>query len=284
MGKFGCDRMSTNVTIEYIVAQKKYHEAKTREEKIAALEGMLTAIPKHKGTEVMRAEMKSKLAKLREKSPKKSAGFVTSIKKEGDVQVCLIGLTQSGKSTLLSKLTDAKPKISNRPFTTTKPQVGVAEWTGVKFQIIEIPSTFQPQFLSIAQNADGIIFVYDSTKDLKLQGKEFQVMRDAFRLHKIYINTQGKKEPNVESIFQKLWDKLTLIRVYTKEPDKKPEKKALVLRKNGTVKDAANKVHKDFVRLFKFARVWGKSVKHQGTQVGLEHVLKDGDVVEIHAG
>jgi len=276
--------MSTNVTIEYIIAQKKYHEAKTREERIAALEGMLATIPKHKGTEVMRAEMKSKLSKLREKAPKKSAGFVTSIKKEGDVQVCLIGLTQSGKSTLLSKLTDAKPKISNRPFTTTKPQIGVAEWTGVKFQIIEIPSTFQPQFLSIAQNTDGLIFVYDNTKDLKLQGKEFQVMRDTFRLNKPYVNTFGKKEPDADSIFNKIWAKLALIRVYTKNADREAEKKALVLKKGATVKNAANHLHKDFVKLFRFARVWGKSLKHQGSQVGLDHILQDKDVLEIHAG
>ena len=84
-----------------------------------------------------------------------------------------------------------------------------------------------------------------------------------------------------EKIKKDIWKVLDLIRVYCKEPGKKPEKKALVLEKGSTVEDAAEKVHKDFVKYFKFARVWGSS-KFPGEKVGIEYKLKDKDIVEIH--
>jgi ribosome-interacting GTPase 1 len=76
---------------------------------------------------------------------------------------------------------------------------------------------------------------------------------------------------------------LGLIRIYCKEPGKKPEKKALVLRKGSTVEDAARNIHKDFLKYFRFARVWGSS-KYSGERVGSEYVLKDKDILEIHIG
>ncbi|MFQ6010292.1 MAG: GTPase, partial [Candidatus Aenigmatarchaeota archaeon] len=114
--------MPANVTIEFMKAKEKYQKARTREEKIAALEEMLSTIPKHKGTENMQAEIKSKLSKLRKMKAPKVARHAFSLPKEGDAQVCIIGLTQSGKSTLLASLTNAKPKIAPRPYTTTKPK------------------------------------------------------------------------------------------------------------------------------------------------------------------
>jgi ribosome-interacting GTPase 1 len=47
--------------------------------------------------------------------------------------------------------------------------------------------------------------------------------------------------------------------------------------------DLAKKIHKDFAKNFRYARVWGKSVKFPGQRVGADHVLEDGDIVEIHA-
>ena len=65
-------------------------------------------------------------------------------------------------------------------------------------------------------------------------------------------------------------------------PGKGPEKKPVALRKNNKVLDLAQHIHKDFIKKFNFARVWGKSAKHPGQTVGLQHILKDDDIVEIH--
>ena len=276
--------MPVNATPEYAVAHRKYLEAKTREEKITTLEEMIKQAPKHKGAENLLIQLKQRLAKFKSQKEAKAGRGSFSLPKEGDAQIAIVGFTQSGKSTLLSKLTNAKPEIAERPFTTTTPQVGVAEWKGVKMQLVEIPSTFLPVYMNVAQNADAILFVYDSTKDLKEQSQKFKELKDRFRLHDIpSVNTLGKKEPNMDSLFQKVWEKLGLVRIYTKEPGKEAEQRALVLEAGATVEEAASDVHKEFVKFFKHARIWGKSIKHGGERVGLNHILEDGDIIEIHA-
>ncbi len=268
--------MPTNVNIDYVKAEQKYAEAKTREEKIAALEEMLSAVPKHKGTEKLQAQIKSKLAKLRKQGEKKLGRRVTTIAKEGDAQVCILGLVNSGKSTLLSKLTNAKPKISDIPYTTSKPAIGTMDYHGVKIQLIETPSTFQRIYMSIAQNSDAIIIVYDKKEDLE----EMEKILEKFRIRKPSISI-GRANDTKE-IKDKIWELLGLIRVYTKEPGKKAEKRPMVLKKGTTVARAAKDVHKDFYKFFKFARVWGRSAKHPGQTVGKDHVLEDEDILEIH--
>ena len=269
--------MPTNVTVEYAKAQERYLNAKTREEKIAALEEMIKEAPSHKGGENLRKELKQRLAKLKQQKKAKTSRKSLMISKEGDAQVCILGLTQSGKSTLLSKLTNAKPEISDHPFTTTKPEIGTCEFEGVKIQVIEVPSNFKPMFMSIVQSSDGIILIYRNEDELK----KLKNILSNFNIAKPFIEI--KQNENLENIKNDIWGMLDLIRVYCKEPGKKPEKKALVLKKNSTVEGAAKEIHKDFVKYFKFARVWGSS-KYSGEKVGPEYKLKDKDILEIHIG
>ncbi|NIN67925.1 MAG: TGS domain-containing protein, partial [Anaerolineae bacterium] len=68
---------------------------------------------------------------------------------------------------------------------------------------------------------------------------------------------------------------------YSKPPGKKPDLSApFVLKKGNTVEDLAGKVHQDFLENLKSARVWG-SATYDGQMVGRDHVLADGDVVEL---
>ena len=80
----------------------------------------------------------------------------------------------------------------------------------------------------------------------------------------------------------KIWNSLGLIKVYTKQPGKKPDYPPLALKKGSVIKDLAIHVHKDFIKKFRFARIWGKSARFEGQQVGLNHKLIDEDVVELH--
>jgi len=270
--------MPTNVTVGYTIAQKKYLNAKTKEEKIAALEEMLSTVPDHKGTENLRKELKQRLSKLRQQKEPKAARKSIMIPKEGDAQVCILGLTQSGKSTLLSKLTNAKPKVSSHPFTTTKPEIGTFEFEGVKIQMIEIPSNFRSVFMSIVQSSDGILVIYrneDELKQLKDILHNFRIRNKPF--------VEIKRGDSLEKIKNGIWNMLGLIRIYCKEPGKKPEKKALVLKNDSTVEEAAKKIHRDFLKYFRFARIWGSS-KYPGEKVGSDYVLKDKDILEIHIG
>jgi ribosome-interacting GTPase 1 len=86
---------------------------------------------------------------------------------------------------------------------------------------------------------------------------------------------------NMEQMMQAVFEQLDVIRVFSKPPGKEPNYNApFVLKKGGTVGDFAAKVHQDFAKNLKSARVWG-SATHDGQLVGRDHVLHDQDVVEL---
>lgn len=275
--------MPTNVTIEYQKAEKKFFEAGTLEEKLKALREMLATSPSHKGAEKLRKQIKERIARFKriveESRTKKGARIKTSIKKEGAARVVIVGTPNSGKSTLLSKLTNAKPEIADYPFTTKKPEVGILDYKGVKIQIIEIPAITEnfiekeksALYLSIIREADLIIVTYNNLEERKLVLTELKE-------NGINIKLLDFKDVSEDRI----WENLGLIKIYTKQPGKKKEEKPVALEKGSTIRNLAEKVHKDFVKKFKFARVWGKSAKFDGQTVSLEHVLNDEDIVEIH--
>ncbi|NCS71323.1 MAG: TGS domain-containing protein, partial [Candidatus Aenigmarchaeota archaeon] len=80
-----------------------------------------------------------------------------------------------------------------------------------------------------------------------------------------------------------IWDNLGKIRVYTKTPGKKAEDKPIIFKSKAKVKDVVQEVHKSFLKHFRYAKIWGKSVKFNGATVGLKHALADKDIVEIRA-
>ncbi|MBS3090774.1 TGS domain-containing protein [Candidatus Pacearchaeota archaeon] len=278
--------MSTNQPPEYLAAEKRYSVAKNNREKIEALEEMIRTMPKHKSAEKMRANIRSRYKKLKEniekeRQQKKGRGFQLSVKKEADAQICLVGTTQSGKSMLLNKLTNVHAAISEFPYTTKMPEIGALDYHGVKLQVIEIPAIREnfseiengTAFLSIMRQADLLILLFRNDKEKALIENE---------LKKTGIKTPEIIYSNQKSLADEIWKNLNLVKVYTKHPGRKPDAEPLVLKNNSTIKDMAEHVHKDFVKRFKFARVYGKSVKFNGIKVGINHILEDDDVVELH--
>lgn len=279
--------MPTNVTYEYIEAEKEYHKAGATEEKIRALENMLRTCPSHKGCESLRQQLKQRLSKLKalQKSRKSKKGSSKAqIKKEGAARVVIIGATNSGKSTLLNKLTNAKALVAEYEFTTKEPEVGTLDYNGIKIQVIEIPAIVEnfnrtasgPEFLALVKEADIIILTYKNEQDKNLVIKE--LWKNNIELPIIYYNNE-----DVDQIKELIWKNLKLVYVFTKMPGKKPDYPPIALPRNSTIEDLARTIHKDFLAKFKFAKIFGKSAKFEkGQQVGLKHELQDGDVVEIH--
>jgi ribosome-interacting GTPase 1 len=275
--------MPTNVTYEYSVSEQEYHKAQTLDQKLKALKKMLATVPKHKGTEKLQKEIKEKIRKLKYKKEKaakqKKTGFSLSVKKEGAAQVVLVGTTNSGKSTLLKELTGAKVDIAEYPFTTIKPEVGMMDIDGIKIQIVEIPAIIKdfedtemgPTFLGIIRTADLMVWLYNSTEEKKLLKKELADVNIP------KIDYRKNPEPK-----QLIWKSLGIIKVFTKEPGKKPSFPPIALKKDSTIKNMAQKVHKDFIKRFRYAKIWGKSARFPGQQVGINHKLEDGDIVQLH--
>jgi len=97
------------------------------------------------------------------------------------------------------------------------------------------------------------------------------------------IKISAEKRINLERLKEEIYRKLNFVNIYLKPPGEKVAEKPMVLRYGAKVEDVCRKLHKDFVEKFRYARVWGKSVKFEGQRVGLEHVLCDGDIVSIYA-
>ncbi len=93
----------------------------------------------------------------------------------------------------------------------------------------------------------------------------------------------AEKGYGLEELKERMYAKLDFIRVYLKPPGKKVEKEPMVLRRGATVKDVCERLHRDMVEKFRYAKVWGKSVKFDGQRVGIDHRLEDGDILTIYA-
>ncbi len=161
--------MPANLTPQYYEAEEAYKKAQTVEEKQAALQEMLSAIPKHKGTEKLQADIKSRLAKLRQESKKKktSKGYDPfNVEKQGAGQVILVGYPNTGKSALLGALSRAKAKVTDNPYTTSMPQAGMMPYEDTQVQIVDgppvMPENLPSGFLGTIKAADALIILIDA--------------------------------------------------------------------------------------------------------------------------
>lgn len=262
--------MPVNPPIEYYKAQRKFDAAKSPTEKIVALEEMISQLPKHHGSEQMHAQLKSRLSKLKKEglSSKKAGGRKSGVEKEGEAQVCILGFTNSGKSTLIKELTNARPKISGYAYTTKKPAVGMINYSGVNVQLVELPATFEGEYLGIARTGDLIlILVKDNEEKKKI---EF-ILKDNFIRVKTLI---AKSNDDPKKIKENIWKALGLMLVYTKKTNT-----PMALLKGQTVAKFAEKIHKDFLDHFRYAKVWRKGRLYQA---GLRYKLQEGDTVELY--
>ncbi|MEM2145936.1 MAG: TGS domain-containing protein, partial [Candidatus Jordarchaeaceae archaeon] len=90
------------------------------------------------------------------------------------------------------------------------------------------------------------------------------------------------KEKGIEEFKEGIFKSLNVIRIYTREPGNTVSDKPLVIKKGATVEDVAKRLHSRFIKNFKYARIYGKSVKFDGERVGLDHVVEDNDVVQFY--
>jgi len=164
--------MPANLTLEYLEAEEVFRNAKTANEKIAALEDMLASIPKHKGTEKLQADIKRRLARLRDESEKRTKAGRRDpflVEKHGAGQVALVGFPNVGKSALVDVFTRAKVEVAPYPFATALPVAGMMEYEDVWIQLVDLPpiteGEFVPGLAGAIRNADVLLIIIDASSD-----------------------------------------------------------------------------------------------------------------------
>ena len=172
--------MPINAHPDYIAAEGKYHQAQTLEEKIKALKKMISVAPSHKGAENLRAQLKTRLKKFNEqlvKAKKSGKSSRIGIKKD-DMSAVIVGFTNSGKSSLINLLTNAKPKISQFDFTTQEPIIGMMGYEGTSIQLIEIPAIKSEYYDRGTSNmADTTLILITDIKEIPKIKKELEKAR-----------------------------------------------------------------------------------------------------------
>lgn len=385
--------MVTNLPPEARAKFAKYQEARTPEEKLLALQEFLSAVPKHKGTENLVRWVRRRMAELREeieerrRSRTRGGGPSFFIPREGAAQVVLIGFTKSGKSWLMTRLTNARVEVSDIPYTTKSPVPGVFQYMDIQFQLIDTPSLvpedearINRRVVGLARNSDAVIIVVDLSRDplnqflsikkiLEDEGvrvsrpsgrveitksggsgtirvvllgeildggvEDVKKLLESYRIYGAEVKIYGKvslddvedaiygmniyrpavivgtkrdldpggvgceelrrgasgipvicvsSEDDFRDLLGKtLVDVLELVRVYTKPPNGKVSERPLVVRRGTTVIEVARLIHEDLYRGFQYAKIWGPSAKYPGMRVGRDHLVEDGDIIEIHA-
>ena len=161
--------MPTNLPPEYFTVDKRYRAATTTEEKIETLEELIGTIPKHKGTDHLRADLRRKLSKLKDSMQKGKAGSrqvsAFSIKKEGAGQAAVVGPANAGKSSLVAELTNAQPEVAEYPFSTWNPMPGMMLIENVQVQLIDTPPLnrdfIEPDLIDMIRRADLVLLTID---------------------------------------------------------------------------------------------------------------------------
>jgi ribosome-interacting GTPase 1 len=302
----------------------------------------------------------------------------------------VIGPPNSGKSLLVARLTGARTRVADYPFSTLNPVPGMLPYKDIYFQLVDTPPLSEqapqyiPRVVGIARNADAVIVVvsldsdpveqYENVRrilaehgvyiekprgvvrienggehgvqvlgngrivdatvrdverllsqyriyrakvyiegEVTLDDIEMAIFRStvyrpaivlankvdlpvaAERYRRLYRHLSARRDKdvwlmpvsaakgfNLDKLGEVLFRRLNIIRVYTKKPNAEPSKTPVILKRGSTVKDLAEKIHSDFLEYFLYAKVWGPSAKYPGERVGLDHVLEDGDIVEIH--
>ena len=311
--------MPANLTPDYYKAEQWYKSATTPEEKILALEQMLAVMPKHKGTDKLKADLRQKLSALKagEEKRRKSGGVdIFHVPRTGAGQVVLLGMPNSGKSSIVGLLTDAKVHITDFPFATNAPVPGMMHFEDVPIEIVDMPPITadfsMPGQVGTYRNCDLIALVIDLSADV---GEQWKVCLDFLETRNLLPGKKTvcictKSDMAIEGAIDKvkklceshfemiatsvesgegmgelptmLFKQLSIIRVYAKPPGKKPDMdEPFTIPAGSTVHDLAVKIHRELAEKLKHARIWGTNV-YEGQSVQRNHVLNDKDIVELH--
>jgi len=186
--------MPANLTPEYFKAEKWYKSAATTDEKILALERMLAVMPKHKGTDHLKADLRKKLSKLKYTGTQKKSGShvdIFHVPRGGAGQIVLIGTPNCGKSSIVAALTNAKVNVADFPFATNGPVPGMVTFEDIHIELVDMPPITAdysaPGQVGTYRNCDLIAIVIDLSGDV---AEQFGVCMDFLESRNLLINAE----------------------------------------------------------------------------------------------
>jgi uncharacterized protein len=241
---------------------------------------------------------------------------VISVRREGAAQIALVGAPNAGKSSLLHTLSDVQIKIGDYAFTTVKPVPALTRIGGALVQFVEIPGLIRGAhegrgggraLLSVLREADAIVFCHDANAPLSsLEEIRIEVRAASIELPAMLAVTKVDEAPpgafdaiavevdlpaigvsvldddSLDVFRERAWELTGSVRVFTRRGSETATE-PIALPSGSTVRDVAYGLHKHLAETFTAARVWGPSARFPGQRVGGEHVVADGDSVEILA-
>ncbi len=314
--------MPANLPPQYHEAEKSYREAKSPQEKIRALETMLAIMPKHKGTDKLRADLRRRMSKLSEELETKfvvgKKGLSYQVKREGAGQAVLLGLPNVGKSQLLAAITNATPEVADYPFTTQTPIPGMMGFENIQIQIVDIPpitnQESQPWLVNLLRSADILLIVVDlgaeplnqvetvlqelnklsiepmakrvlvigNKSDLDSASENYHRLSAKYDAQFPLISISAKEGIGLEELREGIYRALDVIRVYTKAPGRKADFDEPVVLERGSTVADAAEAVHKDFRDKLKYALVWGSGKFNGQKVKREHTLEDGDIVELH--
>ena len=238
-----------------------------------------------------------------------------AVRRQGAAQVALVGPPNGGKSSLLHALSRVQIKIGDYAFTTLRPVPALTRIGGVLIQLVEIPGLTSGAaeeraggraLLGVLRGADAMVYCQDVNAPLRslLQvraevaaaGIELPALVAATKMDEAAEDALGTLQAAVpdlqvvgvsilddgslHALKEAIWQLVGLIRVFLRH-DGEVGDEVLALLPGATVADVAAWIHRDLGATFRAARLWGSSALFDGQRVGREHVVHDGDTVEI---
>jgi ribosome-interacting GTPase 1 len=167
--------MAVNLPPQYHDAEARYKKAQTPEDKLVALKEMWVILPKHKASEKVQAELKTKISELTDQieharlAPKKAAPGTYKFPHQGAGTVVFVGPPNAGKSLLMTKLTKATPAVAPYPFTTREPVPGMMDYEDVRVQLVDLPPItadhFETFVTDVTRAANAAVLLLDLADD-----------------------------------------------------------------------------------------------------------------------
>ena len=285
-------------------------------EKVREVQALLAELPDYRNGPYADLR-KSLLAEIDETRVRRDAVHRDSIavRREGEAQIALVGPPNVGKSSLLQALSEIQIKTGDYPFTTLRPVPALTRLGGVLVQLVEIPGLIAGAaddrgggraLLGVLRSADAIVYCLRATGEpADLQEVLAEIARADIRKPAFLAATRADEagerdlarlaaafpelpvvpvsvldEASLDAFRAAVWRLTGLIRVYLRS-DGSVDPEPAALDPGATVADVAHGVHHDLGATFTGARVWGPSARFDGQRVGRDHIVEDGDIVEI---